>query len=168
MVPRVGDDGLKRTWSDSTRRAVHSFIASYALASFAAGFLLFFGALFASAGTRRFPDTALEWSIALIVYLYGAVWFSILVMIFAAIPAIPLILALRFAGAAGPLAHALAGLCAALISVAGQNRLIFFARDITADWPTIAVGAVAGLVYWYAFAKIYAGLARRELGGSDV
>ncbi|RWM00616.1 MAG: hypothetical protein E5X80_29560 [Mesorhizobium sp.] len=151
-----------KVWPDNQRPAVYSFIASYALASFATGLLLMFGSLVASGGQWGFPDDALGWLIVPVVYLYGVVCFSFLIGMFTAIPATALILALRFAELTGPISHALAGAAAAFVSVAGVNSLILFHRDNHDDWPIVAAGAAAGLVYWFAFERIRVTLARRE------
>ena len=171
LIPRysnIGDKDLKRVWSVDVQQAVLSFVAIYAFASFATGSMFILGTMITSIIYRGLPGTISVWFVTPFVFLFVAVWFSFLVSIFAAVPAILLILALRFVGATGPIAHALAGLGAAAASMIGLNALVFFRRDLGADWPLIAVGAVAGIVYWYAFEKIFAGMRRNDpqRGGS--
>lgn len=80
---------------------------------------------------------------------------------FAAIPAVPLILALRFIGLTGPVPHALAGAGAAVAAAAEVDMLIPFGGNHI-DWSTVAVGAVAGLVYWIAFGRVRTVLVNRR------
>ena len=157
---------MKSGLSDDQRLSVHSFLASYMLASFAAGFLLTVHPMLTSTEVQGLGVNAVAWLLTLVVYVCTAACFSFLVGMFAVTPAIPLILALRFAGLTGPVPHALAGVCAAIAADGVLNALLGFHRGLSIEWPLISAGAAAGLVYWYGFEKIYATLARRELDRS--
>jgi hypothetical protein len=152
---------LKRVWSDDQRLSVHSFLVAYLLASFAAGFLLAVHPMLTSPQVKGLDANVLAWLLTLVVYVCAAACFSFLIGMFAAIPAIPLILSLRFVGLTGPVPHALAGAGAAAAAAAEADLLIPFSSNHI-DWSTVAVGAVAGLVYWIAFGRVRTILASRR------
>ncbi|CDX41308.1 membrane hypothetical protein [Mesorhizobium sp. ORS 3359] len=152
---------MKRVWSDDQRLSAHSFLVGYLLASFAAGFMLMVHPLLTSPQVRGFDANVLAWLFTLVVYVFTGACVSFLVGMFAAIPAIPLIISLRFVGLTGPAPHALAGAGAAVAATAEVDMLIPFDGNHI-DWSTIAVGAVAGLVYWIAFRRVRTVLASRR------
>ena len=152
---------LKRVWSDDQRLSAHSFLAAYLLASFAAGFLLTVHMMLTSTQVKGFDANVLAWLVIFVAYVYASVCFSFLIGMFAAIPAIPLILSLRSIGLTGPVPHALAGAGAAAAAVAEVDLMNSFGGNHI-DWSTVVIGAVAGLVYWIAFGRVRTILASRK------
>lgn len=152
---------MKRVWSDDQRLSAHSFLVAYLLASFAAGFLLMVHPMLTSSQVKGLDANVLAWLLTLVVYVCTATCFSFLIGMFAAIPAIPLILFLRFIRLTGPVPHALAGAGAAIAATAEMDMLIPFGGNHV-NWSTVAVGAVAGLVYWIAFGRVRTVLASRR------